>query len=199
MSRRRIQSKRQTRKQFIKPLVVILGDGKTEQDYVERLKEFDCFKNVNLKYEKGSEENFEIKLKEHLHNKNNVLVILDIDNESKSTLRYDKIKHLIKKYKNQIFYNNYSFETWLLNHKTCFSKPVIDKKEYDEDIKKVFGVDSWSKYKNKRNRNKIMKQIKTDDIDTACKNTKIINKNKWDNNPSSNMDLMVNKIRKTRE
>src|SRR5690554_2553576 len=105
MSRKRIASKKQRIPQRIKPLVVILGDGETEKDYVERLKDLEYFENVNLKYEKGNEENFEIKLKEHLYIEENVLVFLDIDNENKSSCRYRKIKYLIEKYKKQVFYN----------------------------------------------------------------------------------------------
>lgn len=196
MSRKRIASKKQRIPQRIKPLVVILGDGETEKDYVERLKDLEYFENVNLKYEKGNEENFEIKLKEHLYIEENVLVFLDIDNENKSSCRYHKIKYLIEKYKKQVFYNNYAFETWLINHKKTFHKPIVDKKEYNQDIKALFDVNSWSKYKNKENRTKIMNQIEKDDVDKACENIKVISGKDWDNNPSSNMDKMVKKIKK---
>lgn len=183
------------RKHIAKPLVIILGEGKTEEDYIRRLKKIKYFKNVNIKFEQGDELNFEIKLKEHLENKKNVFVILDVDNESKNTKRYDKIKYLLNKYKGQVFYNNYSFETWLLNHKEVFSKPITNKNQYDNDILNLFGVSSWSNYKNTQNRSTIMNQIDAINIDAAKTNITNISGNNWDNNPSSNMDLFIDEVK----
>ena len=62
MSRKRLERRGRPQRE-IKPRVIIIGDGETEEDYINRLKKIDYFKNVNLKFEKGDEDNFEIKLK----------------------------------------------------------------------------------------------------------------------------------------
>lgn len=194
MKRNRLSVKK---KRFeIKPMVVILGDGETERSYVNRLREIKMFDKVNIKFEKGDEENFESKLKEHLNNQKNVFLILDIDNEQSHTKRYDKIMYLIEKYEDKVFYNNYSFETWLINHKNSFSKPIINKNEYDQEIENNFNVSSWSGYKNKKNRDKIMLQITKENVIEASLNISNISKNKWGDNPSSNMNDLIEEINK---
>ena len=95
---------------------------------------------------------------------NTLLLILDIDNcnNNKDQLhRKEKIKKLIdsKTYKGCIFYNNYSFETWLLLHKFKFNTQLTFRHNYDQFMTKYFGVENWSKYKNDKNRKLIMKQI----------------------------------------
>ena len=45
-----------------------------------------------------------------------------------------------------------------------FSKPVTDKTQYDKEMNDVFGIESWSKYKNERNRDQILKMIDYDSI-----------------------------------
>lgn len=191
MSRKRLNTNK--RKEYvIKPKAIILGDGPTEKDYVERLKELAIFSNINLKYEKGNEENFLTKLKEHTNNSQNVLLILDIDNSNNNnSKKHEKIKRIIKEYKIQVFYNNYSFETWLINHKKCFGKPIIASKEYDLDFQRCFKVKSWSKNKDERNRKKVMGQITKNNIKKASKNIKTISENHWSKNPSSNMDKFI--------
>jgi len=193
--RKPLQTKRTNR--YVRPTVIVLGDGETEKSYINKLKELDFFSNVHLKYEKGNEFNFETKIKEHANNKS-VIVIIDVDNAETSSAKYNAIKRLLetKKYKGQIFFNNYSFELWLLNHIDYFSKPVTDKTQYDKEMDDIFGVESWSKYKNERNRSQIMKMIDNDSIKAASANIKLLNKKKPFKNPSSNMDEWVNKIKK---
>jgi len=193
--RKPLQTKKTNR--YVRPTVIVLGDGKTEKSYINKLKELDLFNNVHLKYEEGSELNFETKIKEHANNKN-VIVIIDVDNAESNSIKYNAIKKLVdtKKYKGQIFFNNYSFELWLLNHIDYFSKPVTDKTQYDKEINDIFGIESWSKYKNERNRNQIMKLINHESIQTAVVNIKLLNKKKPFKNPSSNMDEWFNKIKK---
>ena len=193
--RKPLQTKRTNR--YVRPTVIVLGDGETEKSYINKLKELDFFSNVHLKYEKGNEFNSETKIKEHANNKS-VIVIIDVDNAETSSAKYNAIKRLLetKKYKGQIFFNNYSFELWLLNHIDYFSKPVTDKTQYDKEMDDIFGVESWSKYKNERNRSQIMKMIDNDSIKAASANIKLLNKKKPFKNPSSNMDEWVNKIKK---
>jgi hypothetical protein len=121
-----------------------------------------------------------------------------VDNAESNNTKYNAIKKLVetKKYKGQIFFNNYSFELWLLNHIDYFSKPVTDKTQYDKKMNDVFGIESWSKYKNERNRDQILKMIDYDSIKAASTNIKRLNRKKPFKNPSSNMDEWVNKIKK---
>lgn len=192
--RKPIQTSKKTR--YVRPTVIVLGDGETEKSYINRLKELDFFENVHLKYEKGNELNFETKIKEHATNKN-VIVIIDVDNAESNSPKFNKIKRLIetKKYKGQVFFNNYAFELWLLNHINYFSTPITDKSQYDCSINDIFGVESWSKYKNQRNRKKIMDMLNQDTIEVAASNIKRLDKKKPFDNPSSNMDDCINKIK----
>ena len=89
--RKPIQTSKKTR--YVRPTVVILGDGETEKSYINRLKELDFFENVHLKYEKGNEFNFETKIKEHATNKN-VIVIIDVDNAASNSPKYNEIKRI---------------------------------------------------------------------------------------------------------
>lgn len=193
--RKPLQTKRTNR--YVRPTVIVLGDGETEKSYINKLKELDFFNNVHLKYEKGNEFNFETKIKEHANNKN-VIVIIDVDNAEPNSPKYNVIKRLVdtKKYKGQLFFNNYSFELWLLNHIESFSKPVTDKTQYDKEMNDIFGIESWSKYKNERNREQIMRMINHDSIQEATLNIKRLNRKKPFKNPSSNMNEWINKIKK---
>ncbi len=184
---------------YIQPTVIILGDGETEEAYVDRLKQLNYFSNVKLKFEIGDEFSFETKIKEHAYNKE-VHVIIDIDNIQPNTEKYRKIQQLYQtnKYKGQIFFNNYSFELWLLNHIRKCGKPVIKKKEYNSNMKNCFKVESWADNKNEINRGKIMGKINCKSIDKAAKNIKELNRKTPFANPSSNMDewvKIVNKIK----
>ena len=49
--RKPLQTKRTNR--YVRPTVIVLGDGETEKSYINKLKELDFFNNVHLKYEKG--------------------------------------------------------------------------------------------------------------------------------------------------
>lgn len=195
MSQRKpIQTKKRNR--YIRPTVIVLGDGETEASYIDKLKKIDFFKNVYLKYEKGNEFNFETKIKEHANNKH-VIVIIDVDNSEPNSTKYNRIKKLTEKkqYKNQVFFNNYSFELWLLNHIDYFSKPIIKKTEYDKSMKDIFGIKTWSKYKHQKNREQILALIDKDSIQVAVNNIQKLNKKNYFQNPSSNMDEWVNKIK----
>jgi hypothetical protein len=70
----------------------VLGDGETEESYVKKLKEFNFFKNVNLKFIKGNEASFETKVKEHANNNKNVLVIIDVDNAKSGSKNTRQLK-----------------------------------------------------------------------------------------------------------
>ncbi len=193
MSRKRL-SKRRRPEYEIKPTVIVIADGNTEKDYIDRLKKLNYFENVNLKFERGDESNFYTKLKEHLENKDNVFLILDIDNVRDGG-RYDKIARLIENVEYNIFYNNYSFETWLLNHKVNFATPIIDSSHYNIHFKNHSDVESWSDNKNKNNREKVMNQIDEAAINLAIVNITNLKDKRWHENPSSNMDEFISKIK----
>jgi hypothetical protein len=170
---------------------------KQKKSYIKRLKQLEFVNNVTLKYEKGNEFNFETKIKEHTNNKN-VIVIIDVDHAESNSTKYNEIKRLVetKKYKGQVFFNNYSFELWLLNHMNHFSTPVTDKIQYDRSMNDVFGIDSWSRNKNERNRNQVMSLIDVDSIREAIENIKRLDKKTPFENPSSNMDECIKRIKK---
>lgn len=181
---------------YARPTVIVLGDGLTEKAYIDRLKELDYFSNVHLKFEIGNEENFETKLKEHVNNPH-VLVILDVDNVQSGTKRFEEIHRLssTKAYLNKIYFNNYSFETWLLNHKIYYARPITNPSHYNSDILTYFNVESWYTSKNLQNRQIIISSISVNDIDSASKNINSMNQKSPFNNPSSNMDEWVAHIK----
>jgi hypothetical protein len=181
---------------YVRPMVIVLGDGPTEQAYIDRLKELDYFSNVHLKFEKGNEENFETKLKEHTNNPH-VLVIMDVDNVQSGIDRFEEIYRLTntKAYKKQIYFNNYSFETWLLNHKTYFARPITVQDQYNPDMLNQYGVESWYANKNAQNRKIVVDSISISDINTAIQNVVNMNQKNPFNNPSSNMDEWVDHIK----
>lgn len=196
MTRQPLPSK--TKHRRIKPTVIILGDGKTEESYINRLKELDYFNQINLKFEQGDEFSFETKIKEHAFKEKKVIIIIDIDNAQTNSRKYNQIKKLFetKKYKNQIFFNNYAFELWLINHYKKCGKPILDKKGYDSEMEEIFKVSSWSDYKNENNRKKVMDKIDCQSIDNAVKNINELNQKSPFKNPSSNMDEWVRTINK---
>lgn len=194
MARRKPLQTRKTSR-YIRPTVIVLGE--TEKSYINRLKALDFFKHVHLKYEKGNAYNFETKIKEHAPNKN-VVVFIDVDDVKSSSPTYHLIKRLIetKKYKGQVFFNNYAFELWLLNHLDIFSTPITDKTHYDRSMQEGFGVRSWSKSKNERNRQKIMAMITGCSIEKATQNIEKLNQKSPFENPSSNMSDWVKRMKR---
>lgn len=193
MSRKRITSRKHDNLQ-IKPLVIVIGEGNTEEGYVNKVKTFSLFEKIRIKFIVGNEQNFETILQEHLDIIDDILVILDLDNIQKGTKRYDKILALLLKYPYQVFYNNYSFEAWLLNHVDVFAKPINAASEYDPFFKFHFSIDTWHKYKNEQNLNKVLAVVDETSTKNAIKNISVISKKDWDNNPSSNMDKFIETI-----
>lgn len=191
MSRRTTVKVKQSKRQ-IKNTVVVIGDGETEEAYFDRLTELNAFPNLNFKFVKGNEHNYSTRKKEYADNPH-VLLILDIDNTNPGTSKYGKIESLVKSKttKKYVFFNNYSFEHWLLNHKMYFTKPITDKGQYDLHMKNIFSVESWSNNKDETNRTKIMKQLEFDDLINAKNSITKHAKKEFHLNPSSNMDEFV--------
>lgn len=143
-----------------KTRVLLIVDGKTERLYFKKLEELNIFLNIKFKMVIGDETNYKNIFKENLDIVNRY-IILDVDNcvhdQETRTLR---IRTLIesKKTKHITYYNNYAFETFLLNHIYMFAKPIGKKEEYDKDMNKHFGVKSWSNNKDERQINMLMKK-----------------------------------------
>lgn len=194
MSRKRLVAKKKQR--ITKPVFIVIGEGSTEEAYVTKIKQFSDFNHINIKFLIGDEESFETQLLEHFEIKSKVFLILDIDHLQRRDARYKKIARLITKYKAQVFYNNYSFETWLLNHVTSFSRPILQADEYDPYFEKHFDVKSWHRHKNARNLIKVMHKIDETTLNNAVNNIKLISSNNWDINPSSNMDVFISLLKK---
>jgi len=193
--RQRINAKK--RSNISKKIIYILGDGQTEETYINRINDLGIFSEIRLRYVNGDELNFETFLKEHLEQ--NSFLILDIDNEQPlgSSCRYEKIKTIKEKFTDIVYYNNYSFETWLINHKAYFCKAFINKKQYNFYIKKIFGISHWSEDKSEQNRNTMMSQIDSIDVEFAKQNSKrIFDESNLFANPNSNMHLMFEKLEK---
>lgn len=195
MARRKLRHK--TNKRLVREPVIILGDGETEESYFKHLHSLNIFPKLHIKFEQGDENNFEIKLKEHADN-DHILLILDIDNTSSTDPRYSAIDRLASKksYKKQVYFNNYSFETWLINHINYFATPIDRPQSYDGHILNAFGVRSWYNNKNNRNRTTIMNAINTTNLLTAEQNIARMNQKEAFNNPSSNMDELIDYLRK---
>lgn len=109
--------------------------------------------------------------------------MLDLDNLSTRDTRFKSIEKLVycNEYKERIYISRYSFETWLLNHKTYFGVAISDKSQYDYHMKKYFSISHWRKEKNERNRKVIINSISVDDVDRAIKNCQSLYNNAPDN------------------
>ncbi|MDD3999738.1 MAG: RloB domain-containing protein [Bacilli bacterium] len=194
--RRKLQVKK--KELSSKKKVLIIGDGLTEKDYINKINELKILDNVFIKFEKGNEDNFRNKYKENLEIP--IFLVLDLDNADKNNkIKSEKIRELItaKEYINTIFYNNYSVETYLLNHIIQFSKAIIRKADYDPYMKRHFQIDNWSANKNQKNRKKIIGKINKESICVAIENSKkIFCSEKLFANPNSNMHLLCYEILK---
>lgn len=182
----------QKQKRLIKTTVIVLGDGETEESYFNRVNELNIFPSLNLKFVKGNENNYKTKQKEHAENPH-LLLIIDVDNTQSGTTKYALIQSATtsRTTSKNVFFNNYSFELWLLNHKIYFSKSITDKSQYDSHMKSTFLVDSWSTNKDQVNRSKIMSSIEFADIFTAQCNVTKLGSKQFNMNPSSNLDEFI--------
>lgn len=188
--------RKRSRKQTfqVKHRVYIVGDGDTEKDYFKRIAELNIFPNIVFETKKGNELNFEIFLQEHFDQ--DVFLILDIDNKNKpisSKCRHTKIRNLWEKYEaeNIIFFNNYSFELWLINHKKQFNKAVLSRSGYNKPIQDCFGVREWPENRTQKNRKKIMSAIDQEAVNKAINNIKLVESSTPFKNPSSNMEKLM--------
>lgn len=180
--------------------IIAVVEGITEKLYFERLKELNYFPQLSFTIKMlGSKDNWRPSLTSALASKNNadyVLLILDIDHD---TEKMSEIERLITKdyspkvLKKVLFYNNYAFELFLLNHKIVYRKSVINGNGYDAEMKKVFQLSSYNK--REKEIESIMKKINKEDIDLAVERMSRIVTD-YRRNPSSNMVQMFDKLKK---
>ena len=104
--------------------IKIFVDGVTEIDYFQRINELIMLSNISIQAEIGKYEKF--KDYRRRNPLKQVMFIEDIDGVSvysknqQKKIKYQKLLSILNKSNglgDSIFYNNYSFETWLLNHK----------------------------------------------------------------------------------
>ncbi len=189
----KLKSRKMKRK--LRNKVVLYVDGDVEIDYFRHI---GICENSSLKLDikKGDENKFFKEIYDEIPH----MIILDIDAVTVGQdpkKRYENIKSLVEdhKTKDMTFFNNYSFETFLLNHVCKFTKPIYNSQDYDKHMRKHFDLkDSWSNKKNQASRNKMLSKIDEE----ALGNAKIRSKNLSNNcfrNPSSNMDSFFEKIK----
>lgn len=199
MPRRKISSSRQQiiDREYRVP-VYIYGDGETEESYFNHLNVIKKFKNIRFIpkiYDKPK------KFERMFQNEKHVYAVFDIDNhgKDKKSTEYINLENKLKKYKNYAFFANYSFETWILLHKRKKIPMIIHKNDYDSLMNTHFRLKiKWSKPdgKNKEQRDIVMSKLSVQDVNTACENAKEIENEKFYENPSTNINLLFEKLTK---
>lgn len=182
------QSKRKTNRP-IKVVVKIYVDGPTEIYYWDRVNELELFPNIHIQAKKGSYDRY-------LYDYNNetTFLTLDIDNKQKHQKKeYELLEEACKNEK--VFYNNYSFETFLLHHKIKTVGRIESKYSYDKKMRRHFGVDEWADNKCHNSRTKICKEITKESIEFCIANLKQYHRKNWNDNPSSNMDKLFDRLK----
>jgi RloB-like protein len=175
MSRRRNISNKRIRNE--KLVIRLIVDGETEEDYFNHLNNLEVYERIAFKPKRGNE--LDYKREKIRESDNPVFFIVDIDAKEQD-------KALDKLIKNdKIFFNNYSFETFLIAHKTIPFGKVLTKKEYNQKINEHFHVEEYKKTKEQRK--KIISQIDKGNLESALSNIKYINNDNMYKNPSSNM------------
>ncbi len=182
-----MSSKRKQRTK--KEPIIIIVDGDTEVAYFRRLNELKIFPKLNFKPTIGTELDASYIFKENLDIQHK-FVILDIDNcrMLDNNNREEKIRKIIndKEFQNKIFYNNYAFETFLLNHIRFFPNKIIKKKEYDKYMKKHFNVENWSS-RGSTQISKITEKITLESFEVMLENIPKIYNEDCFYNPNSNL------------
>jgi len=132
MARKKFKRK----KKRLKNNVILYVDGGVEKDYFNHL-------NINSK----DNVYFNIKIgdeRDYIRNQDDEephLLIVDVDATEKKVdpkKRYSDLKSL--KNDDNVFFNNYAFETFLLQHVKPFNRPIMKSKEYDNDMNECFGL-----------------------------------------------------------
>jgi hypothetical protein len=181
----RLRTNRKSRR--LKNLVVVFVDGKTEIAYLKHVG-INQRNNVRFDLKKGDERDFE----NHLSDEIPHLIVLDIDGITRQNdpkKRYERVEWLIDHSgrANDIFYNNYAFETFLLMHVTDDVPRVMSGSGYDTPMKKYFGIhQSWHDNKSDRNVQAVLAYVTDKSFEEAIKRSMACT-NAWNRQPSSNM------------
>lgn len=181
----------------LKQTVLVIVDGKTEEMYFDKLNKLGLFPNIRFKTVMGDDSNFEIIFRENLELKEK-FIILDIDHcNHHIPKRMERIRWLrSKKFLREIiFYNNYSFETFLLNHKIKFAAPITDSIQYDIHMNTQFSVQNWHNNKTEHALKQVMNDITDDSHQLMLINILEIHKEDCFENPSSNMSRFFERIK----
>lgn len=181
-----------------KTAVVVIVDGKTEIEYFVKLEQLSIFPNLRFKPVIGDDSSYEDIFKENYDIAHKYL-ILDIDHSHiHNQKRADRIRSILNKNETKeiVHFNNYSFETFLLNHIVSFGSPITEKKQYDKHMKKHFGVNSWSSNKDSHNTSIVIAQITDESFKEMMRNIVTIYKEQCFENPNSSMHLLFEKLEK---
>lgn len=181
----RLESRKKQRR--LKNEIILYVDGEVEIAYFKHIN-INQIDNVRFSIKKGDEIEFLKNIDDEIPR----MIILDIDAITKDNdpkKRYLNIDKILKDHRTNknVFYNNYSFETFLLLHITDRIEPIYHAKAYDKLMTKYFKLkDKWSRHKDASNLKLIFSMIDQDSLNNAIERTKQFNKDAF-LNPSSNM------------
>ena len=96
--------------------------------------------------------------------KENKASIFDYDGKK---VKYEEAIDLAKENKIELGYSNYSFDLWLLLHKEDYFAVVPNQKEYEDELRRVYGLPAEESIKRGRKVERILEQIEWPDIKTA--------------------------------
>ena len=162
-------------------------EGETEKLYLKRLQSIinntlESQYNVDL-YSKIEKDPCSYVKQLSIINKTKVTHIIDKESEIPShkeefKKNLDRMKEAekLKKIEYQLAYSNFTFELWIILHRSdCFNS-LNDRKEYLSHINKVYNKNfqSLKDYKKEENLKKILDELNIDDVKNAVKRAKSI-------------------------
>lgn len=195
MSHKKKQSQRKFNREYVEKYKLYV-DGPTEIDYFKKLNDLKVYKYLSFKPLASGVNGYEY---DYEKSKCSLIVDIDAKDKRKSRKEYNRLSSLINNSDYNVFYNNYSFESFLLLHRNKSVKSVFSSNGYDISIKRTFDIDEWSHDKNKFKRTKLLNNISKDDILRAKENTKLYNNKNWYDNPSTNFYKFFEFIEKRNE
>ncbi len=205
----RKQSKKVKNRTFSKKIKFYV-EGQTEKLYLNHIKSVLNLSNLKFEIkEKGSSVLQEFNQDTECDVP--VLAIVDIDANPDKNIKVDCTSKTVKNYVNEvnnrvvqpstiicqklslgninyIFYTNYSFELFLLNHKVSYKKADLNDKNLIKAIEKTFGINEYKK--TKQQIENILLQIQLADIETCLDNISGIS-SKVAESPSCNLDELL--------
>ena len=101
------------------------------------------------------------------------IAVFDYDSNKQE---FEKKVKMCKRTK--ILYSNLNFDLWLLLHKKQFRKTVTENDDYINEIRREYKLGTTANIKTEDNINRILSQIKIEDVKTAILNAQEIMNNK---------------------